>query len=107
MDGGKTIVVSTITLFELWYGVAKSARVEANTERLVIFLTPIETLPFDDDDAHAAGTIRANLEGAGTPIGAYDCLIAGQALRRGMILITANVLEFERVDGLRWQNWAV
>ena len=71
-----------------------------------VFLARLETLPFDDDDARAAGAVRAALEHAGTPIGAYDILLAGQAVRRGLILVTANVAEFARVNGLRWQNWA-
>ena len=102
---GEPVAVSSIALFELWY-VAKSARAAANTERLAIFLAPLETLPFDDDDARAAGAVRAALEQAGTPIDAYDTLLAGQALRRGLILVTANVAEFARVNGLIWQNWA-
>lgn len=106
MDGDETIVVSTVTLFELWYGVVKSARVEANTERLAVFLAPVESVPFDDEDARLAGKVRAELERAGMPIGAYDYLIAGQAVRHGMILVTANVDEFARVSGLRWENWA-
>jgi tRNA(fMet)-specific endonuclease VapC len=100
------VMVSAIALYELWYGVTKSARAAANTERLAVFLAPLETVPFDDDDARAAGTVRAALEQAGTPIGAYDTLLAGQALHRNLILVTANVAEFARVGGLRWQNWA-
>ncbi len=56
--------------------------------------------------ARAAGTLRAQLEAEGRPIGAYDVLIAGQALRRKLTLVTANVSEFRRVKGLVWQNWA-
>ncbi len=100
------VAVSSIALFELWYGVAKSARAAVNTERLAIFLAPLETLPFDEDDARAAGEIRAALEQAGTPIGAYDTLLAGQAVCRGLMLVTANVAEFARVRSLSWQNWA-
>jgi tRNA(fMet)-specific endonuclease VapC len=98
--------LSSIALFELWYGVGKSVRVEANAERLAVFLAPLETLPFADEDARVAGMIRAELERAGRPMGAYDTLIAGQALHRGLILVTANVAEFQRVGGLRWENWA-
>ncbi len=103
---GEPVAVSAIALFVLWDGVAKSARAAATTERLAIFLAPLETLPFDDDDARAAGAVRAALEQAGTPIGAYDTLLAGQALRRGLMLVTANIAEFARVRGLSWQNWA-
>ena len=103
---GDPVAVSSVAQFELWYGVAKSARAAANTERLAVFLAPLETLPFDEDDARAAGAVRAALEQAGTPIGAYDTLLAGQALRRDLTLVTANVAEFARVSGLSWQNWA-
>ena len=103
---GEPVAVSSIALFELCYGVAKSARTAANTERLAVFLAPLVTLPFDDDDARAAGAVRATLEQAGSPIGTYDTLVAGQAVRRGLVLVTANVTEFARVSGLIWQNWA-
>ncbi|MBM3508746.1 MAG: type II toxin-antitoxin system VapC family toxin [Alphaproteobacteria bacterium] len=78
---------------------------DANAERLAVFLAPLETVPFEDEDARIAGTVRAQLEREGTPIGAYDLLIAGQALRRDATLVTAEVAEFARVSGLRWENW--
>ena len=105
-ERGTAVLLSCITSFELWYGVAKSARVAYNTERLEVFLAAMATIPFDDGDAEASGEIRAALEKAGTPIGAYDCLIAGQALRRGLTLVTANAGEFKRVSGLDWEDWA-
>ena len=95
-------------LHELWYGVSKSARRDYNTERVQTFLSgPIELLSFDDADARAAGEVRAELERAGSPIGAYDALIAGQSVRRGITLVTANTGEFSRVEGLMWEDWAV
>jgi tRNA(fMet)-specific endonuclease VapC len=101
------ILVSSIVAYELWYGVGKSQRKEANTQRLEAFLAgPLEWTPFDDDDARAAGDVRAELEAAGTPIGAYDVLLAGQARRRGATLVTSNVREFGRVKGLKWEDWA-
>jgi tRNA(fMet)-specific endonuclease VapC len=104
---GEAVAVSTVVAFELWYGPPKGARRGANEQRLETFFAgPLELLPFDDDDARAAGEIRATLEAVGRPIGAYDLLIAGQALRRGMTLVTANVSEFSRVAGLRWEDWA-
>ena len=91
---------------ELWYGVAKSKKREFNTERVRAFLSgPIHLIHFDDADARAAGEVRALLEHEKRPIGAYDSLIAGQAVRRGFTLVTANVREFERVDGLVWEDW--
>jgi tRNA(fMet)-specific endonuclease VapC len=101
------MLVSSIVAFELWYGVGKSQRKEANGQRLEAFLSgPLEWSPFDDDDARAAGDVRAELEAAGTPIGAYDVLLAGQARRRGATLVTSNVREFGRVKGLKWDDWA-
>lgn len=93
--------------FELWYGVGKSARQTQNTEWLEAFLAgPVVLLPLEDEDARAAGAIRAALEPSRRPIGAYDVLIAGQALARQLTLVTANVSEFSRVKGLSWQDWA-
>ncbi|MGH9469264.1 MAG: type II toxin-antitoxin system VapC family toxin [Terriglobia bacterium] len=104
--GGSTLFVSSIVAFELWYGVAKSARQEANRQRLETFFAgPIMPLPFDDQDAKAAGTLRAMQEAAGKPIGAYDLLIAGQAVRQKITLVTANVREFTYIKGLSWQDW--
>lgn len=108
LDDRGVVCVSTVVLHELWYGVSKSARRDHNTERVQTFLSgPIEILPFDDADARAAGEVRALLEQAGTPIGAYDALIAGQAVRRGITLVTANVREFARVDGLMREDWTL
>ena len=102
------ILLSSIVAFELWYGVAKSRRKDTNTQRLEAFLAgPLEWALFDDDDARAAGTVRAELEAAGTPIGAYEVLLAGQARRRGATLVTSNAKEFVRVTGLKWEDWAV
>ena len=104
---GTAIAVSSVVLFELWYGVARSARRRENAERLRTFLSgTVDVLPLDDDDALEAGTLRAALQEAGTPIGPYDLLIAAQALRRGATLVTANTREFARVRGLKQQDWA-
>jgi tRNA(fMet)-specific endonuclease VapC len=104
---GEHIGVSTVVTFELWYGVAKSTRPDINTQRLETFLAgPVIVLPMDDEDARLAGSIRAALESRGKPIGAYDALIAGQALARQFTLVTANVSEFARVKGLAWEDWA-
>ncbi len=101
------ILVSSIVAFELWYGAAKSSLKEHNVNRLeAFFVGPISILPFESEDARIAGTVRATLEATGRPIGAYDLLIAGQALRHKLTLVTANVSEFARVEGLVWQDWA-
>ena len=102
-----TMLVSSVVAFELWYGVAKSQRKEANTQRLDAFLAgPLTWTLFDEDDAREAGRVRAELETAGTPIGAYDVLIAGQARRRWATVVTSNGSEFSRVKGLKWEDWA-
>ncbi len=93
-------------MFELWYGVAKSNQGQENIERLRVLLSgDLELLDFDDEDARTAGQVRAGLEKAGTPIGAHDLLIAGQALRRGLTVVTAYTSELSRVTGLSWQDW--
>jgi tRNA(fMet)-specific endonuclease VapC len=103
---GDRVFVSSVAVFELWFGTAYSSRVEHNTRLLEAFLETIASIPFDDEDARVAGTIRADLRRRGAEIGPYDCLIAAQAVRRDYLLITANVREFSRVKGLRWENWA-
>jgi tRNA(fMet)-specific endonuclease VapC len=101
------ILLSSIVAFELWYGVAKSQRRDSNTQRLETFLGgPLEWALFDEDDARAAGSVRAELETVGRPVGAYDVLLAGQARRRGATLVTSNTKEFARVQGLKWEDWA-
>jgi len=94
-------------LHELWYGAANSQRVQENISRIETFLElPIEVLPFDAEDAREAGFIRAALRKLGAPIGNYDVLIAAQARRRSLPLVTANVREFARVPGLIVTDWA-
>jgi tRNA(fMet)-specific endonuclease VapC len=106
-DLGGQVFVSSIALFELWYGVAKSSRRDFNKKRLEAFFAgPIHPLSFEDQDAESAGAIRADLESIGKPIGAYDLLIAGQAMRNKLTLITANLSEFARIKELAWADWA-
>ena len=103
---GDYLALSSVVVFELWYGVAKSSQLPENTERLRILLSgDLDLVDFDDEDARTAGHVRASLEKGGNPIGAYDVLIAGQALRRGLTVVTANTTEFDRVTGLSWQDW--
>lgn len=103
-DGG-TIVVSSIVLSELWYGAAFSGRPEKNAGLIDAFTAQIQVAPFDAEAAKTAGSVRAALARSGTQIGAYDCLIAGHAMRLGATLVTANAREFRRIEGLNWQNW--
>jgi len=94
---------SSIVLHELYFGIFKSDRVTANL--LQIADLPFESLDFTAEDARIAGEIRATLQRNGTPIGPYDTLIAGQALARDLTLVTRNIREFERIEGLRVENW--
>jgi tRNA(fMet)-specific endonuclease VapC len=88
LSRGAVIAVSSVVLYELWYGVARSERRRENAERLRIFLSGnITIVLFDEKDAVAAGDLRATLETAGTPIAPYDLLIAAQALRTGATLV--------------------
>jgi tRNA(fMet)-specific endonuclease VapC len=99
---------SSIVAHELWYGVAKSGRVAQNANRLTTFLSSaVAALDYSELDARVAGEIRAGLERKGQRIGEYDALIAGQALSRNLILVTANTREFGRVKGLAVEDWSV
>ena len=100
------IGVSAITLSELEYGVAKSIKPRQNKLALTEFLAPIEILPYDDMTARQYGELRAHLERDGTPIGSLDMLIAAHALSLKCTLVTNNEVQFQRVPGLKVENWA-
>ncbi|MGO9435672.1 MAG: type II toxin-antitoxin system tRNA(fMet)-specific endonuclease VapC [Terracidiphilus sp.] len=103
-----SIAISTIVLHELHYGVAKSEQASRNARALDEFLhRNIAQFDFNSEDARAAAEIRAGLERKGRRIGEYDTLIAGQALARNMVLVTANTREFVRVKGLVVEDWSV
>jgi tRNA(fMet)-specific endonuclease VapC len=104
---GSDVYASSVVVFELWYGVSKSLRHEGNAQLLAGFLSgPIHQLAFDEEDARFAGVLRAEMETIGRPVGQYDLLIAGQALRHKMTLITANAREFGRIKNLSWEDWS-
>lgn len=90
---------------ELWFGVAKSARVEENSERLLQLMAWLPSLPFSGHATRRFGEIRAQLARQGTPIGPYDLQIAAIALAEDLILVTNNTAEFERVPKLRFEDW--
>lgn len=103
---GTPIGISAVVVFELEFGVAKSQHQQANATRLATFLAGgMSIVPFDESDARASGELRALLASSGASIGPYDTLIAGQALRHGATLATANVREFSRVTGLTVADW--
>jgi tRNA(fMet)-specific endonuclease VapC len=97
--------LSAVTLAELEYGASKSQRRERNRLALLNFAAPFEIVPFTDGDAEAFGVVRAALERERRVIGPYDMLIASQALTRDLTLVTNNMREFERIPGLRLENW--
>ena len=101
-----TLCISTITLTELLHGAAKSAKPIENRREVEGFVARLSVLPFDEDAAAHAADIRADLERKAMPIGAYDLLIAGQALCQGMTVVTSNLREFLRVPDLRCEDWA-
>lgn len=99
------VAICSVVKAELLYGAGKSARPEANAQKLDRFWTAFESLPFDDLAASTYASIRAALERAGRPIGANDLLIAATALAHGLTVVTADVGEFSRVPGLSVENW--
>src|ERR1039457_111247 len=97
--------VSMVTVYELFCGLAK-AQDPANERRKVErFISAVIELPLDRASAEAAAKVRAELEHQGNLIGPYDLLIAGQALAGGLTLVTNNVREFQRVNGLKLLTW--
>ncbi len=98
--------ISAIVVSELRYGVAKSQQAERNQQLLDAFLRPFQIVPYGKKAAQAYGTIRAELEKKGQPIGREDLLIAAHAVSADLTLITNNEDEFRRVPNLRVENWA-
>jgi tRNA(fMet)-specific endonuclease VapC len=103
--GPEAVALSVITALELWHGAEKSQTPEKTQAKLELFLAPIRTLPFEEEAAREGARLRAHLDRQGTPIGDLDSLIAAQALASGLILVTNNLREFQRVPGLRTENW--
>jgi tRNA(fMet)-specific endonuclease VapC len=98
--------ISTITISELEYGIAKSTHQKKNQVRLNDFTAPLEILPYDADAARAYGEICYHLEKTCQPIGPLDLLIAAHAISRRLILVTNNDQEFARIKKLKVENWA-
>ncbi len=97
--------ISTITLAELLHGVEKSSMITKNLRKVEDFVSRLEVLPYENTAASHYGDIRTNLEKKGTVIGVNDLHIAAHARSEGLILVSNNVREFERVEGLRLENW--
>ena len=99
------ICISSVTYAELVHRVEKSKAIEKNRVALALLLANIEIMNFDSLAAESYGKIRADLEKAGTPIGPLEMMIAGHAKALGYTVVTNNTKEFERVKGLKLENW--
>ncbi len=107
LSQGSDVYASSVVIFELWYGISKSLRRAVNAQLLTGFLSgPVHQLAFDEEDARFAGELRAEMETIGRPVGQYDLLIAGQAVRHKMTLVTTNAREFGRIKTLSWKDWS-
>ena len=100
-----SLCISMVTLAELLYGAEKSQRSSETRREVERFAARLEVLPFDGDAAAHYANIRADLERRGQVIGAYDMMIAGHARSRGLVVVTGNLREFTRVEGLRSEDW--
>ncbi len=100
-----SIAISSITVSELYYGVAKSSKPNENTIALEQFILPLTVINYNKEDSIFYGKLRAKLEQKGKLIGAMDMLIAAQALSRDLILVTNNEREFKKFEGLSVENW--
>lgn len=100
-----TLCISTVALAELLHGTGKSAKPIENCHEVERFAARLEVLPFDTDAAAHSAEIRTTLERRGRSIGPYDLLIAAHARSRGLVVVTGNLAEFSRVDGLRSEDW--
>jgi tRNA(fMet)-specific endonuclease VapC len=100
-----SLAFSAVVVHELYYGAHKSQRIDHNLEAVRLFLRNFPILELDQKDAIAAGEIRATLARKGKPVGPLDLLLAGQAKARDLTMVTNNTREFERVPGLRVEDW--
>ncbi len=99
------VSISSITFYELAFGIANSSKAAANKKRLETFVRSVPVQPFDQNCADGAAQVRLELKRKGTPIGPYDVLIAAHALTLGVILVTNNTKEFKRISKLKVENW--
>jgi tRNA(fMet)-specific endonuclease VapC len=100
------LCVSSVTIAELYFGAARSGRAKKNAQRVGTFVAPLAEVAFDRKAAEAYGAARAKLAARGRQIGTMDMLIAATALGHGLVMVTNNEREFQRVSGLRVENWA-
>ncbi|MGA1285032.1 MAG: type II toxin-antitoxin system VapC family toxin [Prochlorothrix sp.] len=101
----QTVAICDIVKFELYFGAYKGSRTQENLKQLDLFFGDLVSLPFDAAAAEIAAQVRVSLQRQGTPIGPYDLQIAAIALVHDLTLVTHNLREFERVGGLRCEDW--
>lgn len=101
------IYISSLTVAELEYGVENSSQVKKNRIALLKFISVFNVINFDDSDAINYGRLKAKLKKKGRIIGPIDMLLAAQTLNKDMIFVTNNAREFERVEGLRIEDWSI
>ena len=99
------IGVPAIVLFEMELGIAKSSSPRKRISQLHDFMVLVNVIPFGESEAKTAAQIRAKLEKKGIPIGPYDILIAACAKANDLVLVTHNLKEFKRIEGLRLEDW--
>ena len=99
------LAISPITLAELIHGIEKSAWPDKNRKVVEDFVSRVDVMQYTDKAAYHYGSIRASLARIGQPIGVNDLHIAAHARSEGMVLVTNNTKEFQRVEGLRLENW--
>lgn len=104
-DNAEALYISDVVLYELPYGAEKSQDPSQVRREVEHFAARLSVLPFDDEAAAHSAEIRADLERRGCVIGSYDLMIAGHARSRGLVVITGNLREFTKVDGLRSEDW--
>ena len=100
------IFISSLTIAELEYGVENSKRIENNRIALLKFISPFSVLNYDDSDAIRYGKLKSGLRKTGMLIGPIDMLLASQALSKDLVLVTNNVAEFFRIEGLAIEDWS-
>jgi tRNA(fMet)-specific endonuclease VapC len=103
----KNINLCSVVEFELFYGAYRSQKTTENINKLERFFSQFNVLAFDSKCARIAGLIRSKLDKKGTPIGVYDLQIAAIAIAQDLILVTHNISEFGRVEGLKYEDWEV
>lgn len=104
-DNASRMAISSITLSELIYGAEKSANVSKNLEVIEEFVSHLEVLPYDENASQSYGRIKVALEKRGEIIGENDIHIAAHAISKGLILVSNNLREFERIPNLALENW--